>query len=193
MQLRERFLPSYLVQLQQLYHHKTLVAGYISAPRSRELVNLIRFELNQEDGHASELSDSDRVRHLVDVTVAHFFLKPYTRSIIFKNHAAICDYYPEHLQPYFFYLHVGDEIGRVEIPAWIALDDAYVDLIAQVILDQCAKGYGYPVALAEAHEQAVVKGPDREFFYQLISKIGIEQKKCLVPSQKSVKKRRIGF
>ena len=176
-----------------LYQEQILVAGYISAPRSRELVNLIRLKLTQEDGVSDVQDGEDRVCHLVDVAVANFFLMPYMRSIVFKNHSAICQYYDEHLQTHFFYIHVGDEIGRVEIPAWIAEDEKKVNLVARIILDQCAKGYGYPVALAEAHEQAVVKGPDREFFYHLINKIGIEQKKRLVPSQKSVKKRKAGF
>jgi hypothetical protein len=51
------------------------------------------------------------------------------------------------------------------------------------------KGYGYPVVVAEAHEQAVVKGADREFFYHLITKFGIEQRRRTVTSQKSSKKR----
>jgi hypothetical protein len=47
--------------------------------------------------------------------------------------------------------------------------------------------------LAEAHEQAVVKGPDRELFYQLVNKLGIEQKQRIFCSQKSIKKRRMGI
>ncbi len=68
-----------------------------------------------------------------------------------------------------------------------------VNNIASMIIDQCAKGRGYPVALAEAHEQAVVKGPDREFFYQLLHKFGFEQKQRFNLSQKVIKKRGIGI
>ena len=71
----------------------------------------------------------------------------------------------EHLVPHFFYMDVGAEIVRIEIPAWIARDEQKINTVAQIILNQSIKGRGYPVALAEAHEQAVVKGPDREFFY----------------------------
>ena len=45
---------------------------------------------------------------------------------------------------------------------------------------------------SDLHEQAVVKGPDREFFYHLIYKIGLESNKNLKASQKSIKKRGIG-
>ena len=98
-----------------------------------------------------------------------------------------------HLIPHFFYLHTGYEIARVEIPAWIASDDAAVSLVARMLLDQSIKGRGYPVVLAEAHEQAVVKGPDRDFFYQMITKLSIERKQRILLSQKSVKKRGIGI
>ncbi len=186
--LRDRFLPAYLARLQQLYEARHLVAGYISAPRSRELVNLIKLALTREDKEV----EAD-VLHLVDAQVAHFFLMPQTRSIVFKNHASICDQYPEHLRPHFFYVHGGDEIGRVEIPAWIAADEHLVDCVAQVVVDQCQKGYGYPVAIAEAHEQAVVKGADRDFFYQSLNQLSIAHKQRMVSSQKSIKKRRANF
>lgn len=189
--LKNMFLGTYIASLHQLYLSRTLTAGYISLPKNKELVNLLRLELcnfdfKQEDAHKE-------VDNLVDTIIANFFLEPYTRSIVFKNHASICQAYPDHVRPYFFYVHVGSEIGRVEIPAWIASDVQAVNTIASLIIDQCIKGRGYPLALAESHEQAVVKGPDREFFYQLISKIGFEKNQRLRLSQKSIKKRGIGI
>jgi hypothetical protein len=186
--LRDRFLPNYMGCLQELYEKKMLVAGYISAPRSRELVNLIKLRLFDEGKEA----EADALP-LVDLHIAHFFLSATSRSIVFKNHASICQYYPEHLHPHFFYLSVGDEIGRVEIPAWIAAEETLVDQVAQVIIDQCKKGYGYPVAIAEAHEQAVIKGADRDFFYCMLNKLSVEHKQRMLMSQKSIKKRRASF
>jgi len=101
--------------------------------------------------------------------------------------------YPDALHPHFFYLHVGDEIGRVEIPGWIAADEILVNHVASLILDQSIKGAGYPVALAEAHEQAVVKGPDRDFFYHALYKEGMVHDRALSPSGKVLRKRRIGI
>ena len=37
-----------------------------------------------------------------------------------------------------------------------------------IVLAQVQKGYGYPVALAEAHNQAVVRGGDRARFFNLL-------------------------
>ena len=130
---------------------------------------------------------------MLDVHISHFFLSPYTRTVVFKHQAKLCDLYPSNVRPYFFYLHVGSEIARVEIPAWIALNNDYVDDIASMILDNSLKGRGYPVVLAEAHEQAVVKGPDRDFFYHLIQKVGFDRHRNVLISQKSVKKRGIGI
>ncbi|MBI5834847.1 MAG: DNA double-strand break repair nuclease NurA [Armatimonadetes bacterium] len=75
----------------------------------------------------------------------------------------------------FFYLHAARdgaarEIGRVEMPEWAADDESVVSLVHAVIVDQIAKGHGYPVALQEAHEQAIVRGPDRAAFVQLLER-----------------------
>ena len=166
-----------------------MFASYISSSKSKELINLIRLQLCDFDESNEAYK---KVDHLTDTNIASFFLNPFERTTVFQNHSTISASYPDLIKPYFFYLHNGDEVGRVEIPAWIAQDNQKVDLVAQLILDQCKKGYGYPVAIAEAHEQAVIKGPDREFFYQLVNRIGIKQKRSVRPSIKSMKKRRMG-
>lgn len=190
-EVKHQFLTSYLASLQQLYEARILLGGYISMPKSKDLVNLIRLELCNFD--ASRTQAYKEIDALVDASVAYFFLEPFSRSILFQSTSPITDHYPDHLRPYFFYLHVGNEIARIEIPAWIAQDERLVEHLSAIMLDQTLKGRGYPVALAEAHEQAVVKGPDREFFYHLIQKIGIEQNRRLHMSPKSMKKRGIGI
>ena len=77
------------------------------------------------------------------------------------------DYY-EHHAVYYFYVRTADEIGRVEMPAWVAQDEAKLNLVHALVLDQCRRGQGYPVALSESHEQAVVTGADRELFQRLV-------------------------
>lgn len=189
--LRELFLHKYLATLHQLYDARILNAGYISLTKSKELVNLVRIALCNFDVAQQELGKV--VDKVVDAHIASFFLSEHTRSIVFQNNSEISSYYPRPLRPYFFYLHVGTEIGRVEIPGWIAQDEKLVNQVAQIILDQSLKGRGYPVVLAEAHEQAVVKGPDRDFFYQMLHKIGMTQQRSVGLSQKVIKKRRIGI
>jgi NurA-like 5'-3' nuclease len=88
-------------------------------------------------------------------------------SPLWKSHARILQEYGEH-QIYFCYLHVGTEIARIEMPAWTALDVELRSQALQIILAQVQKGYGYPVALAEAHNQAVVTGSDRRRFFAIL-------------------------
>jgi hypothetical protein len=53
-------------------------------------------------------------------------------------------------------MRVGRGIARVEIPRWVAENPGMVALVHTLIYDQCMKGQGYPVALARAHEQALM-------------------------------------
>jgi NAD+ kinase len=69
---------------------------------------------------------------------------------------------------HFFYMRVGREVARVELPRWVAEDRAAVDLVHTLIYDQCMKGQGYPVALARAHEQAIVRAADRRAFLSMV-------------------------
>lgn len=187
--VKNRFLMSYCALLQQLYNAKILHAGYISLPKSRELVNILRAVSSSGifDGLQYDIN------LLVDSDVVRFFLNPGYRTIIFENRSPIINFYPSLLKPYFFYMHNGIEIVRIEIPAWIARDEALVDHVAALILNQSVKGNGYPVCLAEAHEQAVVSTADRQLFYALLQKIMIQSNLIYPQSQKSIHKRILGI
>ena len=90
---------------------------------------------------------------------------------------------------YFFYLRVDDEIARVELPKWVANDESRLSLAHALVLDQCLRGHGYPVALSEAHEKAVVTGADRENFWQLVESSLVEERLPTLGSAKSQSKR----
>lgn len=185
--IKELYIKSYITLLEQLYEQKILTAWYISAPKNKDLINLLRMQLANFAPHQN--NSFAAIEPLVDLHVLSFFLQQYHRSTVFEHQAAIIHYYPEHLRPYFYYMHTGQEYARIEIPAWIAADQKNIDIISRIILDQTHKGLGYPICLAEAHEQAIVKGPDRDFFYHCLQKISIEQKKKIQCSLKSIKKR----
>ena len=78
------------------------------------------------------------------------------------------EHYGERHQVCFFYLNAGDEIGRVEAPAWVAENEALLSLTHGLVWDQCQRGQGYPVAISESHEQAVINGGDRRVFRRLL-------------------------
>jgi hypothetical protein len=186
-EIKHRFLTSYLTLMQQFYTSQSLLAGYISYPKSKELVNIMRFAL------WSTGQDTTSIDHLTDTDIASLFLKPNNRSAVFVSNSPTTISYPNHLKPCFLYVQTAQEIARIEIPAWIAAQPTAVTFVARSILDQAHKGHGYPISLAEAHEQAVIKGADRDFFYHLLQKLTIEQKQHYKASQKSFKKQRIGI
>ena len=69
---------------------------------------------------------------------------------------------------YFFYVKLEEEVVRVEVPEWVATDIELLHLTHSLVVDQCKRGHGYPVALSEAHERAVVTVRDRDNFWQLV-------------------------
>jgi hypothetical protein len=96
-------------------------------------------------------------------------LTPGQRSPFYRSTAAILERYGD--QPiYFCYLHVGTEVARVEVPRWVVADVDQGERALAMVLAQVQKGYGYPVALAEAHNQAVVRGGDRHRFFALLER-----------------------
>lgn len=188
---KEQFFQRYMQQLQALYESKILNIGYVSFPRSKELVNILKLAMAQFD---EKYLDRAAILHrLTDMDVAALFLQPGYRSVVFASKAPVTYLYPKNLKPYFCYLNVGYEITRLEFAAWIAQDQQLVDLICSVVLDQVAKGKGYPVCLFEAHEQAVVKSFDREFFYTMIQKITEQHAGVYQISKKSMKKALVPF
>ncbi|MBU1007731.1 DNA double-strand break repair nuclease NurA [Candidatus Dependentiae bacterium] len=198
-EVKKKFLDCYLNAFDELYKKRILFAGYISMPKSRELVSLMKLGLCRFPmadcitcHKKFEQFPCKQVDHMVDTQVARFFLKSHFRTTVFYSTSKIVDCYPEHLKPAFVYCDVGAEIVRLEVPTWIARDQALLNQVCAVAIDQSVKGGGYPVCLAEAHEQAVVKGGDREFFYHLLQKIGMEYNGRVRFSQKALKKRGIG-
>ncbi|QYO68838.1 DNA double-strand break repair nuclease NurA [Leptolyngbya sp. 7M] len=102
-----------------------------------------------------------------DTALWGLVLEPGQRGAIWRSSAKILEGYGDH-HVYFCYVHMGAEIARVEFPAWVAEDAELLDTALSLTLTQVQKGYGYPVALAEAHNQAVVRGADRARFFALL-------------------------
>ena len=94
-------------------------------------------------------------------------LKKGERSGVFQSSSKVLEDYGPH-RICFFYVHTGWEIGRVEIPLWVAEDSALLDLVHTTVCDQAEKGRGYPVVLSESHERAVVRGADRDIFFKFL-------------------------
>ena len=157
-----------------------LLASYISHPRSTDVVNALRmdselcpYEVADCDKHCGKLAwgqrPCDKIAGVMDRDVFARTLSVEERSTPFLSLSSIVQkYYGVH-QVYFFYVNIGGEIARIEIPAWLAQDSEAPNLLQALLLDQTRRGLGYPVALAEAHEQAVVTTGDRERFWEMVA------------------------
>ncbi len=193
--LNKGFL-SYLDDIRKLNSDKKLaLASYISFPRSTDVVNALRVaicphEVVDCDRYCATDAkrDCDMVAGVQDRELFLNLLSQGERSALFISLSKIQKRYGAH-QVYFCYLRMDDEIARVEIPQWVAIDESLLNLVHTLILDQCQRGQGYPVALSEAHQQAVVTGADRENFWQLVESSLVEEHLPSLTSAKSQSKR----
>jgi NurA-like 5'-3' nuclease len=71
----------------------------------------------------------------------------------------------------------------------VAENESLLNLTHSLVLDQSRRGHGYPVALSEAHEQAVVTGADRENFWELVESTLVAEHLPSPGSAKSFSKR----
>jgi len=201
---QEEALRKFLPALDRLKASGRPVGGYISYPGSRDVVNALRIGLCPEDS-----PDCDRCSHfehseggeaeppcaavegVTDALLFSNILQNGERSALFGSRSSILERYGGH-RICFCYLNVGAEIARLEFPLWVAEDPEKMDLLHAGAYDQAQKGGGYPVALAEAHEKAVVRGGDRELFYSLVRDALVSHDIRIQMSRKSLKKRSIG-
>ena len=217
---RAAHLEATIAAMEELRAARVPVAGYISQPGSQELINALKLGLcpleaadcdrcpyreeNQLHFSREEIDDLNGdlwqgrglpcspIEGLSDAVLVRRVLRPGQRTPLYRSASKVlAEYGPHYI--YYFYLHVGTEIGRVEVPEWVATDRALLDLVHACLYDQAEKGQGYPVALAEAHERAVVRSADREAFYRFLRDTFVKNDLQTRLSTKSFKKRYIGI
>ncbi len=175
--LHQRFLPA-LERLRRLAQQRPVIlAAYVSLPRTTEVSNAIRCCLCPYDARRcgqscnnrrSTLPPCDSANDFLDREIFQQTLGPGCRSPVYRTNPDAIREYPEGQRICFYYLNTGQEIARVEVPQWAAEDPRLLSLGHSMIVQQCSKGQGYPVAISEAHEQAVINGLDRRLFQQMV-------------------------
>lgn len=182
---REKILIPVLEAWKNLRETRIPLIGYISSTRSVDAVHFLRlqacpYETPDCQTHCLEGESKDRlpefrdalpcqtIEPLRDSTLFETLLKPGDRSGIWRSQSRILQWYPPEDQVCFCYVNVGTEIARVEMPFWVAEDEKLLDQTLGIVLGQVHKGFGYPVAIAEAHNQAVIRGGDRARFFALL-------------------------
>jgi len=154
---------------------KEPLAGYISGTHSRDVMEMIRIFLEMK----GEGFDKKLLSIIKDADIFKIILRKGGRSAVFRSNAPILNLHKAPI--YFFFLNVGSEVVRIEIPEFIAFDNDLLEITCALILSQSKKGGGYPVALKEAHEQAVIKSSERVFIEELF--IDFLRKKGIIFNQ----------
>jgi len=177
MEARDRILSPILEAWQQMRELQIPVISYLSASRNVESLNFLRFlacpypvpDCISNCQNRSENLPCQVYESLRDTTLWATQLQPGQRSPIWRSNARILELYNDQTI-YFCYVHVGTEIARIEFPTWVWENTGLLDQSLGLVLAQVQKGYGYPVAIAEAHNQAIVRGGDRTRFFALLER-----------------------
>ena len=179
------------------------VAAYTSRPRTTEVAGAARLMLCEQgdaDCHRlctvrhSDLASCDGAAGFDDRELFELVLEPGHRSPLYRSSHLAARFAlglaTGQEWSHFYYLNGGAEIARVEVPDWLADDPELFALSHAMLVKQCELGLGYPVAISEAHEQAVITGHDREEFRRLTLML-LEQQGLPTPeSAKATSKRR---
>ncbi|MGE5072808.1 MAG: DNA double-strand break repair nuclease NurA [Anaerolineae bacterium] len=165
------FLQRYKGVLSRLQERGVATAGYVDKPGANLVIRMLEF---------AEMTD-EQLRDRRTIRTVHPFrgvddrllfsgskdvqplILPGYRSAVFRLQSSSQDIYTGDLALHFFYLNVGDMghpwLVRVEIPHWVAADQARLDLLHAVLVEQCGimGNKPYPYLLHRAHETAVVR------------------------------------
>ncbi|MFP4227262.1 MAG: DNA double-strand break repair nuclease NurA [Salinivenus sp.] len=177
--LEEALIARYTDYLQSFRDEQRPLASYISMPATTEVVNLLRFIVGELEAPELDLDleapDAPPLDGLLDRHLFEARLQEGERSATYGSVSHIQSAYPPGTEVCYFYLRVPSatgtgEIARVELPRWVADDASLCDRVHATVLRECEKGEGYPLILSEAHEQAVIRGPEREAFFRLVER-----------------------
>lgn len=188
--------------LDQLESESVPLIGYLSHSRGADVVNCLRvlvcpYEASLCREHCRDLNEEEfpcsRVWPLSDRILFQPHLGVNQRSSSFLSGASVSKLFPREHRFCFTYMNVEEEVARIEFPRWVLAQDGALQSALGMVLSQCRKGMGYPVSLAESHHLAVIKGNDRDQFFELITKrlltLGISQ----IKTSPKLAKKRFGF
>ena len=194
-ELVEEGFAAALEELRLLAEERPLVvAGYVSMPGYSEAAAALRYTVC-EGGASAARCDAvavpcDRcVGDVQDRAIFSALLGPGERSGLFGTSSGIVRDHYRGSGIDFFYVNAGDEVARVEVPTWTSGDEAALALAHSLVVDQAQRGRGYPVALMEAHEKAVINGADRRYFTELVEQALYDRDMPVQTSEKALSKR----
>lgn len=159
------------------------MGSYVSGSRAGDVVTSLRALSGDSSPDLPEVDAPLFARLLGDGQRSALF-----RTATCREQSIEQRFGPDH-QVRFFYLRVADDIARVELPRWAA-SPAQLARLHATLIDQCRRCGGYPRALQEAHEQAVISGSDRQQFARLLETEAARQGLHAAINGKQASKRR---
>jgi hypothetical protein len=172
----------YIDELDRLKAAGAAVAGVVDRPRAASVVRLLHLNglaLPQiSEASLRRLGDWER---LSDGALFEF-LQPGERSALFVHASPANEIYyaPRGHNLYFFYVNAGragkSGLLRVEVPEWVAQDQARLDFVHMALVEQSRVSDGFPYVLMRAHELAVVTLSERRSFDEMVMGALIRQK-----------------
>lgn len=195
----KRLRDEYFYLLEKQKAEGVPLVGYISSAHSQVVINTLNLYLEELppglwEGLDEGLSPSGpkakpkRAKSqtpggifaragLVDADLFRLLLKPGERGPIFKTSIGRKpgEAHKQVLETCFTYYHTpySSEIARIEFGDWLLDDLALLERALGLVQNQYHAGQGYPVALMEAHEQAVLRGGDRALVRDMLEQEGL--------------------
>ncbi|MBN1667545.1 MAG: DNA double-strand break repair nuclease NurA, partial [Anaerolineales bacterium] len=169
-ELKQRYFDA----LKQLHLMKAVTAGYVDRPRNALLMRLL--EIAPASVQPKDAGEAHPLLGLLDTDVLARVIKPGERSAIFGLLTRASREYRDQFALHFFYLNVSMRaekpvIAKVDIPAWVAADDAMVNSLHAALVAQCQvmSAVCYPYVLTRADEIAVVTRKDKQKVADMIA------------------------
>ncbi len=197
--VQEALLRGFLQTLDSLRGAEVPAAGYISFTDGRDVANSLRVWICEGQINKCDHCVSDRRGLCLELAQVRdrdlfAFLGAGQRSEPFASSSQILKQYGEHRID-FFYLNVGGEIARVEVPQWVRSNPEWLRFVHAAIVDQCRRSPGlppYPPALQEAHEQAAITMTERRVVEEMVERAMGQYGQKWIRSAKDDSKRRRG-
>lgn len=163
----------YLKFLKQLAALEVSNAGYVDRPRADLLVRLLELDMFGTDPSVEEINMRPLLG-ITDIALLETILPPGHRSAVFALQSLSSKHFQGEIALHFFYLNAGTRekpwLARVEIPAWLADNQAALNILQSTLLTQCQQmgSKPYPYVLHRAHEIALVTLKDREYLESMV-------------------------
>jgi hypothetical protein len=169
----EHYFSQYIDTLTDSVTEQLPFLCYTSKSHSRDCVRSLLAFLKHTEYQCIE-EQFDEYKKITDATLLATILPPWHRTAFLLHRSQFTEQYPSELAVHFTYLATEDEIVRIELPRWMVKNKELSTSVLEFLVHQIKNGFGYPTTIALAHEQAVIKTPDRMFFANLLQQYAIQ-------------------